>query len=59
MVFKKLLLHHVDIFYKLHYLFGTFKMIWLVAPNLGLCPQIWVFNAFRCFWVIILKIWGF
>jgi len=33
----------------LRYLFGASKMIWLVAPNLGFYPQIWVFNAFLGF----------
>jgi len=33
------LLHHIDLFYKLLYLFGTFKMIWPVLPNLGFRPR--------------------
>jgi len=33
-------LNHVDLFYKLDYLFGTFKMVWPVAPNLEFCPQV-------------------
>ena len=34
----KMLLHHIDLLYKLRCLFGTFKMIWPVAPNLAFCP---------------------
>jgi len=35
-----MLLHHINLFIKFRYVFGTFKMIWPMAPNLGFCPQI-------------------
>jgi len=50
---NKILFHHIDLFYKLRYLFGAFKMIWPMAPNLGFCPR----SGFSMpFWVFLLKI---
>jgi len=50
MAFKKTLLHYTDLFFKLRYLFGTFKMIWPVAPNQGfLSPDLGFHNAFLGF----------
>jgi len=46
---KKILLYHIDLFCVLRHHFGTLIMIWPKAPNLGFCPQIWVFNAFLGF----------
>jgi len=54
--FKKVLSHHTDLFYKLRYLFGTFKWFsqwcqtWGFASKSGLSMP---------FWVFLLKIWGF
>jgi len=42
---KNIILHHIDLFYKLRYLFGAFKIIWPMTPNLGFYLQIWVFNT--------------
>jgi len=55
---SRIVLHHVDLFYKMRYLYGTFKMIWSVAPNLEFCPR----SGFSIlFWVsgFFLKIWVF
>jgi len=49
MAFKKILFDDIDLFDNLFYLFGTFKMISPVAPNLGFCIQIWGFSM--TFWV--------
>jgi len=35
-----MLLHHIDLIYEFRYFFGTFKMIWPMAPNFGFYPQI-------------------
>jgi len=32
--------NHIDLFYKLRYLFGTSEIIWPVVQNLGFCPQV-------------------
>ena len=57
--FSKILLHHIHLFYKLRYLFGALKMTWPMAPNLGYCPQNWVFNALLGFWIFLLNIFFF
>jgi len=36
--FKKISLDDIDLFCKLRYFSGTFKMIWTVAPNPGFWP---------------------
>jgi len=42
---KKIILHHIYLFYLLRYLLGIFKIIWLVVPNLRCCAQIWGFQC--------------
>jgi len=47
----KTFLDHFDPFCKLHYLFGTFKMIWAAVPNLLFAPRSGVFSAFLLFFL--------
>jgi len=45
----KILLHHIDLIYKLRYVFRTYKMIWPVMANLEFGHRSGVFNAFLGF----------
>jgi len=46
MALNKILLDHIEQFGKLRSFSGTFKMIWSVVPNPGICPLIGVLIPF-------------
>jgi len=58
---QKLLLHHIDLFYKLRYLYGTFDLKWFGqwCQTWSFAPRSGVFNAILGFWVFRQEIWCF
>ena len=58
---KKILLHHIDLFYELRYLYATFDLKWFCqwCQTWGFAPRSGVFNAILGIWVFRQEIWCF